>query len=126
MFFALAAAAALLSSCAISVPDRTQALYIDFSEWQDAGFYLSNDRYPGENFIPCGELQMIVDPGFKDGKQITYTADELVDMAVKEVMARKTNGLVNFELRVVMSTSSYLVDHYEMKGTAIRILDKGQ
>ena len=114
-------AAITLYSCGVLVPRETQTsvLYIDYTPYTEAGFFLSPNDYPGPH-TPIGELNIVIDPevneeksqkkNFSDGiyqtntpKMIAkkFSSEELLEVAVAEALDKRGNGISNLKIKVV-------------------------
>lgn len=131
-----------LSSCGTLRPRemQKQVMFIDYTPYVEAGFYLSPNDYPGPH-TPVGELNIIVDPSVErmrnnygmEAKNLT--ADQLLEIAVSEATKRGSNGISNLKIEVVTidypyyvaeglfttSTTTMPVNRYIISGLVIRI-----
>lgn len=117
-----------LSSCGTLRPRemQKQVMFIDYTPYVEAGFYLSPNDYPGPH-TPVGELNIIIDPSvermrsnirYDDGIYQTnnyemasknLTADELLEIAVSEAAKKGSNGISNLKIEVVTMDYPYYV-----------------
>lgn len=137
-----------LSACSpklIPTERKVQAYYFDFSDYYKEGFLISPDPYT-KDFESCGTLLVKVTPAKILQKatrefdainglyakpeeliQEEISADELLNIAVKEAKSKGANAIVNFKCIEIYSSFysevskryiSYLT-HYEVSGFAI-------
>lgn len=142
--FLLAVAAIVVCSCGVATHERyVTKMFLDFQPYSEAGFFISPDSYTGK-FSPIGEMNITVQPAVQPqtqrsrGKKLfedavyfevngapvaveVITAEELVEMAVKEARARGANGISNFKCTRVLDADTVEKYHYEISGFAIRI-----
>lgn len=117
-----------LSSCGTLRPRdmQKQVMFVDYTPYIEAGFYLSPNDYPGPH-TPVGELNIIIDPSVEQmGSNIRYpdeiyqtnnyrmasknlTAEELLEIAVSEAAKRGSNGISNLKIEVVTMDYPYYV-----------------
>ena len=143
----LAVVVIVASSCSVMTHQRyVSTMFLDFQPYTEAGFFISPNPYTGE-FSPIGEINIIVQPalmpkakviqgagGYTDGLyaqnnnasvvQEEIPASELLNMAVREAVAKGANGISNFKCLVVADGDPIEPRHYEISGFAIRILDR--
>ena len=128
-----------LSSCGTALHLRdtqTSILYIDYTPYTEAGFFLSPNDYPGPH-TPIGEINIIIDPevkldksqkkDFTDGiyqsnipKAISkkYSSEELLEVAVREALNKKGTGISNLKIQVISDSYTYY-----RKGGLVRSID---
>ncbi len=130
----------LLCSCSVMTHQRYVAtMFLDFQPYTEAGFFISPNPYTGQ-FSPLGEISISIQPalqrkakqvkGYNDGLysnnsapvvQEEISAEELLEMAVKEAKARGANGISNFKCSKVFDMDPIEKYHYEISGFAIHI-----
>ena len=128
--------------------------FYDYSAYTNEGFFLSPNQYVGEH-QPIGELLIEVAPAivpikstkspenpqkkvFSNGIYSNQSSHarttiekieprELLEMAVSEAVRRGPNGISNFDVKAVYTTSvtkygtHTSLSHYEISGLCIRI-----
>lgn len=143
----------ILNSCGVLQTRELQkhVMFIDYTPYTEAGFFLSPNDYPGEH-TPVGELHLIIDPAVLKADQKGYqdniyqqnnqvyakdlTSKEILEMTVSEATKRGSNGISNLKIEVVtqdypyyinegLLTTSALtmpVNRYIVSGVLIRIM----
>lgn len=117
-----------LSSCGSLRPRgmQKQVMFIDYTPYTEAGFYISPNDYPGPH-TPVGELNIIIDAAVEqmsNNRQYpedlyqtnnyrmvskNLTAEELLDIAVSEATKKGSNGISNLKIQVVTMDYPYYV-----------------
>lgn len=149
----IAIAVFTLTSCGSLLPRETQTnvLYIDYTPYTEAGFFLSPNNYPGPH-TPIGELNIIIDPEVKEKKDNkkefsdgiyqnntpkmavkTFSSEELLEMAVAEALNKKGNGISNLKIEIIPVDYMYYksgsagllmpVNRYIISGVVIKTLE---
>ena len=129
--------------------------FYDYSAYTNEGFFISPNQYVGEH-QPIGELFIEVIPAivpikstkssanspkkeFSDGIYSSQPSlirttteklepEELLEMAVSEAVRRGANGISNFEVKAVYTTTVTktstikTLSHYEISGLCIKTL----
>ncbi len=142
--------AMILSSCSVTRPRAVYSSFIDYRPYADAGFFLSPDPYAGK-YESLGELKMEIVPAIlktsekkQDSKEPRFTdglysnqptlsstymefidSPELLEIVVGKALELGANGIVNLDISVIYDVSKYgrTINHYEIKGLCIKILD---
>lgn len=124
----LLAALFILNSCGILQTRELQknVMFIDYTPYIEAGFYLSPNDYPGPH-TPVGELHLIIDPAvvkYKDAEyddprythytqykdqvfEVPLDSKQILEMAVSEATKRRSNGISNLKIEVVTQDYPY-------------------
>lgn len=145
----------ILTSCGVLQTREMQkyVMFIDYTPYIEAGFYLSPNDYPGPH-TPVGELNLIIDPAVVKADQKGYqdniyqqsnqvyakelNSQEILELAVSEATKRGSNGISNLKIEVVtqdypyyksegLLTTSVLtmpVNRYIVSGVLIRIMNQ--
>lgn len=145
----------ILNSCGVLQTREMQkyVMFIDYTPYIEAGFYLSPNDYPGPH-TPVGELNLIIDPAVVKADQKGYqdniyqqsnqvyakelNSQEILELAVSEATKRGSNGISNLKIEVVtqdypyyksegLLTTSVLtmpVNRYIVSGVLIRIMNQ--
>lgn len=139
--FALLLLVILVAGC--SAPRRVYELFVDFTPYTQAGFYLTPDQCPS-GYAPTGQLYLTIYPGtvreqaqkvgsadrFQDGlysnpgkvslEQISSSA--LLELIVKAAMEKDAEGLSSLALNRVghYYYGNFILDHFEVTATTIR------
>lgn len=116
-----------LSSCGVLLPRETQksVLYLDYTPYTEAGFFLSPNEYPGPH-TPIGNLNITIDPAVKEAKaqktnfpdgiyqaniprmeETIITPEELLETAVREALNKKGTGISNLKIEVITVDYKY-------------------
>ena len=138
-----------LSACSpklIPTERKVQAYYFDFSDYYKEGFFISPDPYQ-KDFESCGTLLIKVIPAktlkkasrefdainglYSEPEELVVeeiSAEELLNIAVKEAKSKGADAIVNFKCTEVYHNyynpetkfSSSKITHYEVSGFAIK------
>lgn len=130
---------AVLASCSVlkEKPMEVYSQIIDYSRYEEHGFLVSPDPYPGE-FKSVGEIFLTVIPAnvkkavdrdengataYRVVKE-TMSYQELADLAVEYAARQNGDALVNFKINPVTEYDKTLgityVSHYTVSGFCIK------
>lgn len=132
-----------MASCSIlkEKPMEVYAQIIDYSRYEEHGFLVSPDPYPGE-FKSVGEVFLTVTPPNvkkavdSDGQGSTIyrvvreamSYQTLTDLAVEYAARQNGDALVNFKINPVTQYDKTLnityIDHYIVSGFCIKRIKK--
>lgn len=130
---------AVLASCSVlkEKPMEVYSQIIDYSRYEEHGFLVSPDPYPGE-FKSVGEIFLTVIPAnvkkAVDRDEYGATAyrvvkeamsyQDLADLAVEYAARQNGDALVNFKIEPITGYDKVLgityVDHYIVSGFCIK------
>lgn len=121
-----------LSSCGVLLTRETETniLYIDYTPYIEAGFFLSPNEYPGPH-TPLGELNIVIDPEVTEAKNLQnkfadgiyqkvtrkmvskeLTSEEILEIAVGQALSKGADGISNLKITIASEYFTY----YETKG----------
>ena len=137
---AILLALVVVMAAGCSAPRRVYELFIDFTPYTSAGFYVTPDQCPSD-YEPTGQLYLTVYPAivrqqapkvqtsetFQDGlysipaSQLTLeqiSSAALLELVVKAAVNKEAEGLSSLE--IVRVGTGAAVDHFEISATTIR------
>lgn len=102
--------------------------FADYRPYTTAGFFISPDPYPGNDYTAIGEYRASVLPARKMGENRTYKAEtisaaELLQMTVEEARRKGANGIVDYRVTVARSATTGVVESYDISALFILIHD---
>lgn len=119
--------ASAIAGCASLERARTvTGGFADYRPYTTAGFFISPDPYPGDDYTAIGEYRASVLPAWKMGenrlyKAETITAAELLQMTVEEARKKGANGIVDYRVNITRSASTWVVESYDISALFILI-----
>lgn len=142
-FIYLLSSLLILNSCGVYQTRELQkyVMFIDYTPYIEAGFYLSPNYYPGTH-TPVGELNIVIDPEVKRSEYGVsvkeLNSEDLLKMAVSEATKRGSNGISNLKIEVITQDYAYYktegllatsvmttpVNRYIISGVLIRIMNQ--
>ena len=110
----------LVAGC--SAPRRVYELFVDFTPYTQAGFYMTPDQCPS-GYAPTGQLYLTIYPGtVRDAALMLAFGSALLELIVKAAMEKDADGLSSLTLNRVghYYYGNFILDHFEVSATTIR------
>lgn len=155
-FLLILAVAIASTGCGVQRARMVEKSFYDYSAYTDEGFFLSPNQYIGEH-QPLGELFIKVTPALLPANQAQNREEipqkrnysdglysnqpsfgkvvpeqiepgELLEMAVSEAVKRGGNGISNFSVKAIYTTTvtryatTTELSHYEITGLCIKTM----